>query len=175
MDFSDTQEATVLHLLEGDPSRGRAGVERVLLMRQKRGVGAGLYNGPGGKVEPGETPRACAVREAREELRVDVHDLEKVGELGFAFGGEPTFFCHVFRSAAFTGPAEATPEAEPAWFPVEAIPYDEMWEDDRHWFPLLLEGRPFRGLVAFDAAHERLETCRIEADVDLDPGHPRTF
>ncbi|MDZ7701961.1 MAG: 8-oxo-dGTP diphosphatase [Halobacteriales archaeon] len=167
MDFAGTQEATICHLLEGDLGAGPAGIDRVLLMRKKRGVGAGLYNGPGGKVEPGETPAECAVREAREELRVDVRSLEKVGELKFAFGGEPTFFCHVFRSADFAGPARETPEADPSWFPVDDLPYDEMWEDDREWFPHLLEGRPFRGLVAFDAAGEVMTACELETDVEL--------
>lgn len=162
MDFSGAQEATICHLLEGDLETGSEGIDRVLLMRKKRGVGAGLYNGPGGKVEPDETPKECAVREAREELRIDVHSLEKVGELKFAFGGEPTFFCHVFRSNDFSGPAEVTPEAEPGWFPVDDLPYDEMWEDDRHWLPLLLEGRRFHGLVAFDAAGDRMERCDLE-------------
>lgn len=64
MDFSGTQEATICHLLDGDLGTAPQGVERVLLMRKKRGVGAGLYNGPGGKVEPDESPRECAVREA---------------------------------------------------------------------------------------------------------------
>ena len=168
MDFSSTQEATIVHLLDGDLAAGGEGIDRVLLMRKKRGVGAGLYNGPGGKVEPGETPRECAVREAREELGVDVHDLEKVGELGFAFGGEPTFYCHVYRSADFTGPAEETAEADPEWFDVDDLPYDEMWEDDRHWFPHLLVGESFRGLVAFDDAGEEMETCDLETGVALD-------
>lgn len=168
MDFSGTQEATICHLLDGDVEVGPEGIDRVLLMRKKRGVGAGLYNGPGGKVEPDETPRECAVREVREELGVAVHDLEKVGELGFAFGGEPTFYCHVFRSADFTGPAVETAEAAPAWFPVDDLPYDEMWEDDRQWFPHLLAGEPFRGLVAFDAEGEEMETCTLETSVELD-------
>jgi 8-oxo-dGTP diphosphatase len=168
MDFSATQEATICHLLEGDLAAGPDGIDRVLLMRKKRGVGAGLYNGPGGKVEPDESPRECAVREAAEELRVDVHDLEKVGELRFAFGGEPAFFCHVFRSADFTGPPEETPEAVPEWFTADELPYGEMWEDDRHWVPLLLEGRPFAGLVAFDAEGETMQTCDLETDVGFD-------
>ena len=29
---------------------------RVLLIRKKRGLGAGNINGPGGKLDPGETP-----------------------------------------------------------------------------------------------------------------------
>jgi 8-oxo-dGTP diphosphatase len=168
MDFSTAQEVTICHLLEGDLEASPDAIDRVLLMRKKRGVGAGLYNGPGGKVEPHETPRECAIREAREELRVDLHDLEKVGELRFAFGGEPAFFCHVFRSADFAGPPAETPEAVPEWFPVDELPYDEMWEDDHHWFPLLLEGRPFAGLVAFDAEGEEMETCDLVTDVAFD-------
>jgi 8-oxo-dGTP diphosphatase len=167
MDFTGTQEATICHLLVGDLEAGPAGIDRVLLMRKKRGVGAGLYNGPGGKVEPDETPRACAVREVREELGVEVQALEKVGELKFAFGGEPMFFCHVYRSADFTGSPEETAEADPEWFPADDLPYDEMWEDDQHWFPHLLAGEPFRGLVAFDADGEEMAACELETGVSF--------
>ncbi len=31
----------------------------VLLIRKKRGLGAGKINGPGGRIEPGETPAEC--------------------------------------------------------------------------------------------------------------------
>ena len=44
----------------------------VLLIRKKRGLGAGKINGPGGKLEAGETPRQCALREVREELCISV-------------------------------------------------------------------------------------------------------
>ncbi|MFB6361126.1 MAG: 8-oxo-dGTP diphosphatase [Halobacteriales archaeon] len=174
MDFSDTQEATICHLLEGEFGQGVAGLDRILLMRKKRGVGAGLYNGPGGKVEPDESPREAAVREAREELRVEVRSLEKVGELKFAFGGDPTFFCHVYRSTDFSGPPAETGEAVPFWFPVEDIPYDEMWEDDRRWLPLLFEGRTFRGLVAFDAEGDTMQACDLETGVAFDQRDART-
>ena len=42
----------------------------VLLIRKKRGLGAGKINGPGGKIDPGETSLECAVRETQEELGV---------------------------------------------------------------------------------------------------------
>ena len=37
---------------------------QILLIRKKRGLGAGKINGPGGKLDPGETWRAAAIREA---------------------------------------------------------------------------------------------------------------
>jgi 8-oxo-dGTP diphosphatase len=49
-----------------------------------------------------------------------------------------------------------TEEAFPLWTPVEAIPFDEMWADDRHWLHRMLTGSEnFMGRFVFagDAMH----------------------
>lgn len=124
----------------------------ILLIRKKRGIGAGKVNGPGGKFEPGETALQCVLREVREELHIDVTDAREMGVLHFSFrcGSIPEIKCHVFMASAFRGVPAETPEAAPFWTSVDEIPYDRMWQDDRYWLPAMLEGKRFQAFFTFD-------------------------
>lgn len=124
--------------------------ESVLLIRKKRGLGRGKINGPGGKIEPGETAVAAAVRETEEEIGVTPLDLEKRGELSFVFTDGYSLHCTVFVASGYSGSLVETEEASPFWIGVDEIPYDEMWEDDRHWLPTVLSGRAVYGRFIFD-------------------------
>ena len=133
--------------------------EKILLLRKKRGFGAGKINGPGGKVDPGETPLQAALRETHEELGIQPLAAKQHGELHFQFRDGYSLHCAVFRARDFEGQPRETDEAAPLWTPLEAIPYDEMWEDDRHWLPLLIRGAHFTGYFEFDG--ERLLRHKI--------------
>ena len=122
----------------------------ILLIRKKRGLGAGKINGPGGKLEPGETPVACAVRETQEEIGITPSEPTLLGELKFQFTDGFSTHVYVYRADAFTGTPVETSEAIPLWFAFNEIPYTEMWEDDKFWIPMLLEGQSFKGKFLFD-------------------------
>jgi 8-oxo-dGTP diphosphatase len=122
----------------------------ILLMRKKRGLGVGKINGPGGRIEPGESSHACALREVREELCVTPVGLEAVGENAFQFVDGYSIRVFVFRASGFEGELGETEEGAPLWSPLDAIPYHEMWEDDRLWLPHVLDGRRFEGRYVFD-------------------------
>jgi len=64
---------------------------RVLLAQRPAGKSmAGLWEFPGGKVEPGETPEAALIRELREELGIDTWQ-SCLAPLTFASHGYPDF------------------------------------------------------------------------------------
>ena len=133
---------------------------KVLLIHKKRGLGAGKINGPGGRMEPGETPLECAIRETQEEICVTPRDLEKQGELHFQFLDGYSLFCTVYVAHGYYGEPRETEEAVPFWADIGEIPYEGMWEDDPHWLPLAITGRNFRGYFEFDG--ERLLSHRVD-------------
>jgi len=133
---------------------------QVLLIRKKRGLGAGKINAPGGKLEAGETALDAAVRETREEVGVTPLRLEDRGVVRFQFADGYSLHCAVFVAHDFEGEPIETPEALPMWFAVDAVPFDEMWEDDRHWLPQVLAGGSFQGWFEFDG--EKMLSKRVE-------------
>jgi 8-oxo-dGTP diphosphatase len=139
--FEPIDRATLVFVFRG---------HEVLLIRKKRGLGAGKINGPGGRLEGCETVVECARREVIEELCITPTGLEERGELRFNFVDGHSLHAVVFTASGHHGEPQETDEAVPLWFARDAIPYDEMWADDRLWFPHLLAGRRFRGSFLFD-------------------------
>ena len=122
----------------------------ILLIEKKRGIGAGKVNGPGGKIDPGETPMECAIRETMEELHVKALNVQKRGELCFAMSDIPDIHCHVFIADGIEGEPTETDEAIPLWTSLEKIPYERMWADDIYWLPQMINGQTFMGRFLFE-------------------------
>lgn len=126
---------------------------KVLLAMKKRGFGMGKWNGPGGKVEAGETPEQACVRETREETGLEVETLEHRGIIEFVYERMPEWDteCHVFVATGAQGIAAETEEMRPRWYAIADVPYGEMWEDDVIWLPGVLAGGMVHMRFYFDA------------------------
>jgi len=123
---------------------------RVLLGMKKKGFGAERWNGFGGKVEPGETVVAAAIRELQEEAGIEAVAIMPQARLRFTHDvDDRELDVHVFLVSEFSGEPVETDEMSPKWFAVEEIPYDAMWQDDRHWLPRFLAGEALMGKFHF--------------------------
>jgi 8-oxo-dGTP pyrophosphatase MutT (NUDIX family) len=141
----------------------------VLLAMKKKGFGQGKWNGPGGKSLEGESPEETAIRETKEEVGITVNSLEHRGTLDFHFapapGRDPYNRCEVYVTRDFSGEPQETDEMKPQWFPINAIPLKEMWEDDEQWLPDVLKGGTAALTCYFD---EQFNLLRTEPKISAD-------
>ena len=145
--------------------------DEVLLIEKKVGHGAGMINAPGGRLESGETPVACALREVREEVLLNCLNLRPAAHLrfqdnvnGFAMRG------FAFVTQNFEGEAKETAEAVPFWCHWDEVPYHRMWENDRYWWPCVRARKLLHGDFVFE--EDRL----LEHDIRLiNPTDESTF
>jgi 8-oxo-dGTP diphosphatase len=129
------QKTTLCFLLEG---------ENILFALKKLRMGAGNYNGVGGKVEENETIERACVREVQEEIGVTVAevDLLKVAVIQFFHDIKTDWNqeMHIFFARTWIGDPVETEEMAPKWFLKDNIPYENMWPDDIYWLPKVLRG-----------------------------------
>ncbi len=125
---------------------------KILLPLKKRGFGEGLYNGFGWKLENWETPQQAMIREAKEEIWIDITKLVQKWIITFIFEEKPERDQkgYIYLIDDFKWNIVETEEMKPYWFDLDKIPYDKMWEDDKIWLPVFLSGENFEFEFIFD-------------------------
>ncbi|KKU48197.1 MAG: hypothetical protein UX68_C0019G0026 [Parcubacteria group bacterium GW2011_GWA2_46_9] len=131
---------------------------KILLGMKKRGLGAGRWNGFGGKVKEGEPIEEAVLRETKEEVGVIATGIERRGIINFEFNGNPEILeVHIFKADNFLGEPIESDEMKPQWFHTDEIPFGNMWSDDIYWMPLFLSGKKFKGKFLFGKSDVILE------------------
>jgi len=128
--------------------------KELLLAMKKRGFGKGKWNGVGGKEdsEKGDINIVgTAMRETEEEIGVKIKKMEKVAVLSFYFPYKKEWDqdVHVFLVRDWQGEPAESEEMLPKWFKMNDIPYNEMWDDDKHWLPKILQGKKLKAKFIF--------------------------
>ncbi len=127
--------------------------DEIVLAMKKRGFGMGKWNGVGGKFNP-EKDRDIldtAIRETKEEIGVNIKNLNKVAILNFRFPYKEEWDqdVHVFLVKDWEGEIKESDEMAPKWFKKNEIPFNFMWDDDKYWLPEVLKGNKLKADFSF--------------------------
>lgn len=107
-------------------------------IKKENDMHAGKWNGLGGKLEAGETPEECAVREIREESGLVIANPLLKGILSFPmFDGKEDWYAFVFLVREFEGQLSDSPEGVLRWIDDGELLDLELWEGDRIFIPWL--------------------------------------
>lgn len=129
---------------------------RVLLARRPAGKAmAGLWEFPGGKVEPGETPDAAMARELAEELAITV-DPAALDPITFASHAYETFhlLMPLYGCRRWSGVVAPRERQEIAWASAAELPRYRMPPADGPLIP---------SLTAYLAAGAHLASARASS------------
>lgn len=137
----------------------------LLLHKRKELFGGGLWNGPGGKCEPGETWQAAAYRELNEEvgdLGIRPYDIIHRGIIE-ALTRKPgsNVMQRIHIDVGQVQLQNCTLSLDLAklqveydthrWFRAMNLPFSHMWGDDAYWLlTVMLTDKFFHGVFIFD-------------------------
>ncbi len=104
---------------------------RLLAVRRNYGEYKGFWEFPGGKIEPGESPREALERELREELEIDADVGERIGCVEFDY---PEFHLSMecFRVRIVSGEIRLQVHDLARWLTADRL-------DSVNWLPADLE------------------------------------
>ena len=112
-------------------------------VKKKNDVNHDKWIGVGGKFEPGEDARTCALREVYEETGLTMRAPRYRGIVDFFCPPWPAERMHLFTCSDFTGTMTDCDEGTLEWVPKQAVQALPIWPGDKLFFRLLEQDAPF--------------------------------
>ncbi len=111
----------------------------------------GKYNGLGGKLEIGESPEECVIRELIEETGLIIKNPKLKGILTFPkFDNIEDWYVFVFTANEFTGELIDSPEGNLKWVDNDKLLDLNLWDGDKIFIPWLKQDKFFSGKFTYD-------------------------
>lgn len=105
----------------------------------------GKWNGLGGKLDAGETPEECAIREVYEESGLRVRNPQLKGILTFpAFDDFEDWYVFVYLVTEFEGELIDSPEGNLQWIDNTELKNLKLWDGD----PLFISWLDHKGIFS---------------------------
>ncbi|MCA9497241.1 MAG: 8-oxo-dGTP diphosphatase [Nanoarchaeota archaeon] len=131
-------------------------------IKKEQDIHEGKWNGLGGKLELGESPHECAIREIKEECGLDVINLNLKGILTFPnFTKNDDWYVYVYTINEFTGELiKNCNEGNLEWVEDEKLLDLNLWEGDKIFLPLMEKSSFFVGKLIYE--NKKLISWKIE-------------
>ena len=111
----------------------------------------GKWNGLGGKLDPGETPEECAIREVKEESGLDLKALKLRGIITFPlFDQVDDWYVYLFTGTEFSGDLIDSPEGDLEWIDNDKLLDLKLWEGDYIFLQWIEQERFFSGKFVYE-------------------------
>lgn len=102
--------------------------------------------GVGGKLEEGESPEECVLREVKEETGLTLKKYQYRGFITFVSNQWGTEYMHLFTATEYEGEIKECEEGNLEWVSKAQIEQLNLWEGDKIFFQLLEENIGFFSL-----------------------------
>ncbi len=108
------------------------------------------WNGVGGKLQKGESPLECAIREIMEETGYIASNLKLMGILSFPkMSKGQDWHVFVYLVKEFRGSEKASKEGKIKWFKRNEVLSLNLWQGDYIFLPYLFRNKFFTGKFAY--------------------------
>jgi 8-oxo-dGTP diphosphatase len=109
------------------------------------------WNGLGGKLESGESPKICALREIKEESGLTVNNLQFCGHITFPiFDGKNDWHCFLYHGSDLSGELIDSPEGILDWIDKDKVLELPLWDGDKIFIPWVLEKKHFMARFIYE-------------------------
>ncbi|MBR5596420.1 MAG: 8-oxo-dGTP diphosphatase [Lachnospiraceae bacterium] len=112
-------------------------------VKKENDINQDKWVGVGGKLEEGESPEDCLLREVREETGLVLKQFQYRGFITFISNKWGTEYMHLFTATEYEGEIKECEEGNLEWVEKSKIEELHLWEGDKIFFRLLDENAGF--------------------------------